>query len=176
MPAQGYHRTALDGVFEDGVIRVSVRQVTIEEFKPGDFPQMLNSLIKKGYVLINLEMRNYSGERLIYDPVHTSLTDDSMDFRRPLDYTDLYDIIVAEGESGAADPAAGSVEKALSPLKGKFYDLAVTLQPGQRVSRLLIFRPLAEGGEKADLTVRDIYVGTKSVDLSFPFDVKTEGS
>lgn len=94
----------------------------------------------------------------MYNTSYTVLTSDALDYKKPLDFTDLYDITGGTGR--------------LASLKGKFYDLNTTIAPGERTSRLLIFRPLSEEAEDAEVVIKDLYIGTKTRDLSFPFTFK----
>ena len=109
-----------------------------------------------------MEIKNLSEERLIYNPSRTALMDNAMGYKKPLDYTDLY---MLERDTGA---------DLIQGLKGRFYDLDVTLFPGEGVSRFLIFRPIDEGGTKAVLVLRAVYIGMDTVDIKLPFVIREE--
>lgn len=153
----GYHRESDEGVFENDSISVRVRAV-----KDGGGVAILDELIKSKYAVFNMEIVNRSKVRIQYDPSTTVLTDDESSYLKPLDYTDLYDI----------KKDAEGVEKELSGLRGRFYDVSTTLAPGENVSKLIIFKPFGEGMEEAELKVRDIYIGTEPIDATFRFEVK----
>lgn len=153
----GYHRESDEGVFENDSIGVRVRAV-----KDGGGVAILDELIKSKYAVFNMEIVNRSKVRIQYDPSTTVLTDDESSYLKPIDYTDLYDL-KAGAEGG---------EKELSKLRGRFYDVSTTLSPGEKTSKLLIFKPFGEGMEEAELKVRDIYIGTEPIDVTFRFEVK----
>lgn len=153
----GYHRESDEAVFENDSISVRVRAV-----KDGGGVAVLDELIKSKYAVFNMEMVNRSKVKVQYDPSTTVLTDDESSYLKPLDYTDLYDI--KSGTEG--------FERELSKMRGRFYDVSTTLEPGERASKLLIFKPFGEGMEEAELAVRDIYIGTEPIDATFRFEVK----
>lgn len=149
----GYKAAAGAGVIENGHMKVAARQVR----KGEEGSALLARLLEENFIIIDLVIQNTSDRTIIYKPNLTSLTNDAMDFLRPLDYTDLYDL-------GDFD--------ALDEIRGRFYDLDVTLRPGQRSSRLLIFRPVSKNAKKAVLNIDDLYLGTDTLRLTFPFSFK----
>lgn len=153
----GYHRESDENVFENDSISVRVRAI-----KDGGGVAILDELIKSKYAVFNMEIVNRSKVRIQYDPSTTVLTDDESSYLKPLDYTDLYDL-KAGAEGG---------ERELSKMRGRFYDVSTTLSPGETVSKLLIFKPFGEGMEEAALAVRDIYIGTEPIDVTFRFEVQ----
>ena len=158
-----YHKEGTEeGVFENGSIRVAVRHTKASDYEGSP---ILKNLSDKKYVILSVGIENKSKLRAIYNPSMTVLTDDSMDYKKPLDYTDLYDAVIGDS----------ALESGLSAMKGRFYDLALTLQPGEKTTRLLIFEPLSENAGKADLAMNDIYIGTDTVNLRFPFLLKSPG-
>jgi len=152
---KGYQVDAGSGVIDTSFIRMSARQVK----KGEETSKLLSALVEKGYILIALSIENTSGKTVIYKPNLTVLTNDAFDFLRPLDYTDLYSLDDMEG---------------LEEIKGRFYDLDVTLRPGQRTAKLLIFRALSKNVKKINLQIDDLYVGTEPIRLTFPFYFKPE--
>lgn len=153
----GYSREAERISYENGPVKISVRQVSETETEEGS---LLKELSTKGFILLSVSIENRSPKNsLIFNPVHVALTDDAMDYKKPIDYTDLYDM-------------AKDGEERINALKGKFYDLTETLPPGKSSSKLLIFGPLSEGVKTAELLIKEIYVGTSTLRLSFPFVMK----
>ncbi|MBW7956898.1 MAG: hypothetical protein H3C68_03285 [Deltaproteobacteria bacterium] len=148
-----YKAVAGAGIIENGYMKVAARQVR----KGEEGSALLARLLEENFIIIDLVIQNTSEKTIIYKPNLTSLTNDAMDFLRPLDYTDLYDF----GEFDALDE-----------IRGRFYDLDVTLKPGQRSSRLLIFRPVSKNAKKAALNIDDFYLGTDTLRLTFPFSFK----
>lgn len=158
---RGYQRVTDEGVFANKALRVSVKQLRLM----GAADTLIEDLIKKDYIVLWMEIENRAQSNLIFNPVHAALTTDTMDYKKPLDYTDLYDL------ARAGENAEG--EKKLAAFKGKFYDLALTLPPGGKASRFLIFPPLSKGTTSAELVIKELYIGTTPVTLSFPFAAKT---
>ncbi len=156
-----YHKEGTEeDVFENNSIRIAVRHIKASGYEGSP---LLKNLLDKEFVILSASIENRSKLKTIYNPSMTVLTDDSLDYRKPLDYTDLYE--AATGNS--------ALESGLEAIKGKFYDLALTLQPGEKTSRLLIFEPLSKDAGKAELAMNDIYIGTDTVSLRFPFILKS---
>lgn len=155
MPDEGLagYTALLDGSrYGDGRIDVTVRPMHAGDGLDGVF----GALAERGYVIFRLAVENTSGARVIFKPSNSVLKTNALDYMRPLDYTDLYPVLGA-----AAD---------ISTVKAAFYDLDVTLRPGQVTERLLIFRPVEERSKSATLELRDIYVGLETVDVVFRFE------
>ncbi|MDP2689328.1 MAG: hypothetical protein Q8P48_04345 [Deltaproteobacteria bacterium] len=156
---EGYGVNGRFAVFENESIRASVRHIRKDEAAPGG--AFIAGLLDKDYVIFDLTIENLSGSKIIYNPAYTVLTNDSLDYRKPLDFTDLYDITGDERE--------------LSSLKGKFYDVNVTVLPGDATSRLLIFKPISGKPAKAEVAIKEIYIGTSTETMSFPFEFREDG-
>jgi hypothetical protein len=113
------------------------------------------------YLVFIMDIENLSKAKLMYNPSLTTLFDNNMDVRKPLDYTDLYSL-------------AGSlpdIDFTLSRMKDMFYDLAITLEPGQQTSRLLLFSGIDEKANEMTITMKEIYIGTSTIAVSFGFKV-----
>ncbi len=160
----GYHNVAGTGVLKNRDYSISVKQVR-EGSELGQ-PKLVNDLIKREYVVLRIEIENRSGKKMIFNPVHTALTTDAFDYKKPLEYTDFYEL-----SSGKNDSVR---EREAQAMKGRFYDLTLTLMSGDKTSRVLIFPPLSKNSEKADLLIKDLYVGTDTTELYFPFVLKAE--
>ncbi len=132
-------------------------------------PNLLNDLFEKNYVLMQLTIKNKSKKRITYNPSHTYLLAGKMDYKKPLNYTDLYDIVSREDDGVVP-------EVKLSRLRGKYYDLNTSVAPGGRVSKILIFRKLTKNSKKskAILKLNEIYIGTKTNSVSYLFKVMEE--
>ncbi|MFQ5586697.1 MAG: hypothetical protein ACE5GF_07745 [Thermodesulfobacteriota bacterium] len=128
-----------------------------------DHPSIVQALLKKGYPIFSITIESLS-KKIIYNPSFSIIIDNRLGFNRPLDYTDLY-FLVRSMDDG---------EEHLKEMKGRFYDLAETVPPGNRVEKLLIFRPLEEKSSKATLVMQEVYVETETIKLSFPFRLTTE--
>jgi len=156
---KGYSSVGRDNLFEDEDIRVYIRHLKKGETDAGP---LLEKLIDGGYIVFRLTIQSKSRVRVMYNTAYTVLTSDEYDYRKPLDFTDLYDIT--------------DDYTALAPLKGRFYDLNTTVTPGEKVSKLLIFKSLDDKAETAGVVIKDLYIGTKTRDLSFPFVFRGEGT
>lgn len=157
---EGYTVNGRSIVFESESIKASIRHLRKDEEAPGG--PFIAGLLDKGYVIFNLAIENTSSSTIMYNPAYTVLTNDSLDYRKPLDFTDLYDITGNERE--------------LYSLKGKFYDVNVMILPGQTASRLLIFRPVSGKAAKAEVAIKEIYIGTDTESMRFPFEFREDGA
>lgn len=157
----GYTKKESEAVFENQLIRLRAHPLLAGEFK--DPSPILNDLAANEFIIIHLEIENLSPQsKLIFNPAYLALITGAMDYFKPIDYTDLYDIVKEKDETGSS----------LRALKGRFYDLTVTLTPGKSVSKLLIFKPLTEDADTAELMIKNIYIGKEDLSLSLPFVVK----
>ncbi len=156
-----YH---MDGT-EEAVFKNDSLRVTVRRIKPSDSEgsTLIKNLSDKKYIILKVGIENNSKFSVIYNPSLTALTDDGLDFLRPLDYTDLYDLTVADS----------GLESGLEDMTGKFYDIVLTLQPGEKSTRLIIFEPLSKNTSSAELDMEEIYIGTRTINLRFPFVLKT---
>lgn len=118
-------------------------------------------LTEPQYFAFLLDIENSSKEKVIYNPVLTTLFDSEMGVHKPLDYTDLYALM---GDSP-------NRETAINNLKDAIYDLAVTIPPNKRSSRLLIFSGIEKEAGEVSITMKEIYVGTKATAVSFGFKI-----
>ncbi|VAV83760.1 hypothetical protein MNBD_DELTA01-532 [hydrothermal vent metagenome] len=130
---------------------------------------LLDELFEKDYILMQLTINNKSKKRITYNPSHTFLLAGKMDYKKPLNYTDLYDIV-----SEKEDEVLPEIK--LSRLRGKYYDLNTSVAPGGRESKILIFRKLSKNSKKskAILKMNEIYIGTKTRSITYLFRVMEE--
>lgn len=152
----GYSTRGAEGVLVDKSFTATARQVRKEDAAHLPF---LSSLLEKEFVVLSMTLENRSGQTIIYKPNYTALVN-KVDYLRALDYTDLYEIDWDGAET----------------LKGRFYDLDVTLAPGGKSTGLLIFRPVSKDAKSAALEVRELYIGTSTTAFSLPFKFKSEPS
>jgi len=162
--APGYSRT-VDGVtFEGEGISVSIRPLK-EKGEAGS--TLVDELLGKGFVVLLMEIENTSDKkRIIYNPSYTALMDSLMGYRKPLDFTDIYELSMGfEGDA-----------RLRRELKGRFYDLNETVLPDSVTKKLLIFRPLEGSARKAKLMLKMIYVGMDTMDLTFQLTLREKSS
>ncbi|MBI5469255.1 MAG: hypothetical protein HY891_09000 [Deltaproteobacteria bacterium] len=167
--SEGYSRKADQGVFENKSIRVTVRKIGDSDDE-GLSQEVIAHLLKKDYLIFRMEIENTSRHRAIYNPSFTTFTDDAMDYGTPIDYTDLYDMAEGVWEKEAKDGEKKPFS--MNGLKGLFYDLATTIPPGGKTSKLLIFKPISTDCTKAALTLSELYIGTETIRVIFPFVFK----
>ncbi len=161
MPAGGKAPVTAVGessVFDTEELRVSLRQVK----KPGEAgSNMIDGLLETGYIVFWMEIRNDSGELLIYNPSLTALRDSRNGYRKPLDYTALYSIATKRGKD--------AVRSLKAEVGGRFYDRNERLSSGGSVTKLLIFKALPGGAKRARVVIKELYVGTATMRIDFPF-------
>jgi hypothetical protein len=159
---EGYAQEANEWVYNDKDVVIRVRHVSKGVGGEGQKSSVLiDELHEMGYLLLKMDIRNDSKANLIYNPALTALKDDTFGYKKPLDYTGFYDL---KGDDAGLTGLRG--------FKGVFYDLSVTLGPGERRSGLLAFRPLDKKTRKAELVIKNLYVGKEILDVRFPFVLK----
>ncbi|MBI2400851.1 MAG: hypothetical protein HYV23_07345, partial [Deltaproteobacteria bacterium] len=147
----GYKARGAESVYENKDLSASARQVRKGEISN----PFLASLLEKDFVVISMTIENRSESKAIYKPNYTALTN-AVDYLKPLDYTDLYEL-----DSEAADS-----------LKGRFYDLDIVIPPGRSSTGLLIFTPVSKEAKKAAVQITEFYVGTETMNFTLPFQMK----
>ncbi|MBI5970095.1 MAG: hypothetical protein HY884_02955 [Deltaproteobacteria bacterium] len=161
----GYSAVSDEGVYDNAALRISARHLKSNDavYAKGE-SGFLTALIEGDYVLIRLSIENKSSAaKVIFNPAYVALMDNAANYKKPLDYTDLYDIVKENDETGGK----------LTGIKGRIFDLTATVAPGGKTSKLLIFKPFIEEASSAELVIKNIYVGKDTVNVKFPFKVKT---
>ncbi len=128
---------------------------------------LLDQLAERGFVFVRLSIENKSPSTVLYNTSHTFLFAGVLDYKKPLDLTDLYLLIREEG----AEPQTLST---LSGLKRFIFDGTTRIKPGERVERLLVFRPLAmeSANTRAVLGLNQLYIGSDAMDVRLLFRVE----
>jgi hypothetical protein len=144
-------------IFADDSLRVVV--TPLSRYSSHNQPPLVREILQQGHTIFSVAIENLSDKKIIYNPSFSHVADNRLGFKRPLDYTDLY-FQVRSMDKG---------EERLKGMRGRFYDLAETVSPGKRIEKLLIFPPLEERSTKASLTMAEVYVGTETTKLTFPF-------
>lgn len=141
---------------------ITVSHITQDIIEP-TYVDVVDELAAKGYIFLRLEIKNLSYRiNITYNPALTSLTTDSLDYKKPLDYTDFYDFVKeSAGASGQ-----------LKALSSVIYDNTQTITAAHSASKYLIFPPLSKDFTTADLVITDLYIHTKPYALSFPFQLQ----
>jgi len=171
LPTQlaGYNISEQKIVFSNNYIRLSISPLISPEAKKFLSAKDTNNplseiLTQPRYLVFLLDIENTLKAKVIYNPGFTTLFDNNMGPHKPLDYTDIYTLL-----ENSPNP-----EIIINNIKDIIYDLAVTLAPGQRTSRLLLFSGIEEETSEVAITMKEIYIGTSTIALSFGFKV-TEG-
>ncbi len=147
-------------VYETEDARLSLTVLTDKREIDSPF---IGRLLDSGYIVFRMRITNRSGiKKVIYNPSHTALMDNRMGYKKPLDYTALYEIAMRSGEE----------LKIRKELTGKFIDLNENVGPGKSSSKFLLFPPLSDGATSAKLMMKLIYIGTDTVSLTFPYYYK----
>ena len=147
-------------------------KVTVHQLRSccaGKKRTFINELFERDFVLVQMTIKNKSKKRITYNPSHTYLLAGKMDYKKPLNYTDLYDILSMKDDGVLP-------EIKLSKLRGRYYDLNTSVAPGGRVSKVLIFRKLTKNSNKskAILKMQELYIGTKTRSMTYLFKVGEE--
>jgi len=154
-------------IMENKDLKVTIHQ--LRRCCEGEEQTLLDELFEKNYILMQMTIKNKSSKRITYNPSHTFLLAGKMDYKKPLNYTDLYDI--ASRKNDGVVP-----EIKLSRLRGRYYDLNTSIAPGDQVTKILIFRPPTRNSKrsKAIIKMNEIYLGTKTRSISYIFKVREE--
>lgn len=155
----GYSRSGRNWVFDNKSIIITVHHVG--PLDPVRSP-LLEELAKNNYVLLEVAIENKGKTKSMFNPALAALDSDEMDYRKPLDFTDFYEMFKESPE----------MKSKLASVKERFYDLTVTLQPGEKTTRILVFSPLSKEARSAELLIKNLYIGTDTINIRFPFRFK----
>lgn len=163
-PLPGYNISGQNIVFSSNDIKVSISPLNSAEAKKILAAKDANNplseiLVQPQYLAFLLSIENSSKAKVMYNPALTTLSDNNMGAHKPLDYTDLYSLL-----GNLPNP-----ETAINTIKDIIYDLTITLGPGQRTSRLLIFSGIEKETSEMEVTMKEVYIGTSAIALSFGF-------
>jgi hypothetical protein len=162
MKIPGFYHNKDTSVFENDLLRISVRQLNhLNKTYSGDF---LKKLHDQNYIFLEMEIENKSDELIIYNPAHTAFLAGSIDYKKPLDYPDLYQI--------ARNNTQAAPELQLSKIRNLYYDLNTSVQPNSAISKIFIFYPVKDISRSGKLMIRELYIGTETIDLTFLFWMK----
>lgn len=164
-----YSVSGKSAVFSNKDIKISILPLNSSEIKERllskDAANPLSEFLSAPqYLAFLMDIENSSKVKVLYNPALTALFDNNMGLRKPMDYTDMYSLV-----SNASNP-----ESVINTMKDMFYDLGITLGPDQRTSRLLIFSGIEEGSREFTIEMKEIYIGTSTIAVSFGFRVTEE--
>ena len=125
-----------------------------------DDPKLIRALVADGFVILDMEIANMTeSDKVMFNPAMSSLMDNKSDYKKPLEFTALYQVAMGRG-----------MERTLNrELKGRFFDTNIIIRAGNRTKRFLIFTPFTKNGNKAALTLQEVYIGNKTIRIAFPF-------
>jgi hypothetical protein len=168
LPAQadGYRMAGGAVIFETSDVTVTARpldwRVVVKRYQQEGLPNPYGDKtdVLSNFVFFSLRFDNRSPYSLNFMPRQASAFSDEKNFVIPLDLTDLY--------LHATDPIG--IEERARSFRLTTYDGTVVIPPGESRERYLVFpRPRGEV-ETLKLDLDNIYLGTKSADLSFLFE------
>lgn len=164
-----YSVSGKSAVFSNKDIKISILPLNSSEIKERllskDAANPLSEFLSAPqYLAFLMDIENSSKVKVLYNPALTALFDNNMGLRKPMDYTDMYSLV-----SNSSNP-----ESVINTMKDMFYDLGITLGPDQRTSRLLIFSGIEEGSREFTIEMKEIYIGTSTIAVSFGFRVTEE--
>lgn len=166
-PLPGYTVSEQKIIFSNNDVKIGILPLNSSETKKilaskdANNP-LAETLTQPKYLAFLLDIENSSKAKVMYNPVLTTLFDNDMGVHKPLDYTDLYTLV-----GNSPNP-----EAAINVIKDIIYDLDITIGPGQRTSRLLIFSGIEQGTGEVAITMKEIYVGTSTIAVSFGFKIE----
>ena len=165
----GYNISEQNIVFSNNDVNISISPLNSSETKKlltgKDANNPLSEILTQpGYLVFLLSIENSSKAKVMYNPSLTTLFDNNMGLHKPLDYTDMYSLL-----GNLPNP-----ETTINVIKDVIYDLTVTLGPEQHISRLLLFSGIDEEASEIELTMKEVYIGTSTIAVSFGFKITEE--
>jgi len=119
------------------------------------------------YTTFLVEFENQSGREVIFQPGNVALMTERGEQQSPVDITDLYR---AAALRESEDPEAAM--RRVAPL---IFDSSVTIQPGRRLSRLLVFGPLPPKWKEIRLLFSFLHIGSETDTVSLAFHKQVIG-
>lgn len=168
-PRPGYGFDASHAYFEDKDVRITVTQFLLDPEKK--YPWLLVRLCESGFVALKMTIISKTDKLLIYNPAITALIGRPLSYEKPIEYTELYEIVRGMDEAETL-PEGKTPERLLAELKRYYYDLNTRVAPGNTTTKLLIFRQFRDRVRSADLIIKEFYIGVGAIELDFPFRVK----
>ncbi len=148
-------------VFSTEAIYIKARPLGTEE---STGIALFDELKDRGFIVIKTDIHNRSTSTVIYNVANTFIFVPPMDYKKPLDLSDIY-FMVRRG----SDDAAATM--ALSRLEKRLFSSSVRIKANGSAQGYLIFRPLSEPskGSPVTLGINQLYVGTTAIDIRLRF-------
>jgi hypothetical protein len=102
-------------------------------------------------VVFSLLVENRGGSAITYDPRMTRLYPEG---GQPVTVRDFSSLYVELDMAGA-----GGLDERMKIFKETCFDVAVTLSPGEKIQRLLVYPRCKDCGDKAALVIEGLYAG-----------------
>ncbi|NOZ14078.1 MAG: hypothetical protein GXO69_10635 [Acidobacteria bacterium] len=114
------------------------------------------------FFYFKITIRNRSGQPLEVNPIFFSALDDRREFRKPLNYDQLYRML---GKMYPESEFKGILEKEL-------LDFCSPIRNGDEKTAILIFRNFREKGKKCIIKLDAMSMGGRPLAFSFPYNLK----
>ncbi len=114
------------------------------------------------FFYFKITIRNQSGQPLEVNPIFFSALNDRREFRKPLNYDQLYRIL---GKMYSESEFKGILEKEL-------LDFCSPIRNGDEKTGILIFRNFREKGNKCIIKLDAMSMGGQPLAFSFPYNLK----
>ncbi|NOY24218.1 MAG: hypothetical protein GXO70_12005 [Acidobacteria bacterium] len=114
------------------------------------------------FFYFKITIRNRSGQPLEVNPIFFSALDDRREFRKPLNYDQLYRML---GKIYQESEFKDILEKGL-------LDFHSPLRNGDKINAILIFRNFKEKGKECIIKLDAMSIGGKPLAFRFPYKLK----
>jgi len=151
--------------YEGDTVRYTSPEISVEAtYLPPERLALYFSLFKDGrynnpfpvrsYMVFSLAIENLGKKRITYNPKMTFLLGGKSDLIPPKGYTDIY----MDFERAKAD----DLDLRAEAFKAACFDMTVTLEPGQKVQRLIVYPRTDKVKDSGSLLVDNVFVGDET--------------
>ena len=113
------------------------------------------------FLFFRVRLENASKGTLVFNPMRVSLLRANEAPLAPLENSDIF---MFTGDDPVAADARGRAFRRVC------FDTTATIRPGQSIERYLVFRAPEEPTKKVMLVIDDLWLGSTSFTLEFPFE------
>lgn len=139
--------------------------VSLEQVKKPDFADKFEIFQAEPdifFFYFKITVRNRSGQPLEVNPIFFSALNDRREFRKPLNYDELYRIL---GKMYQESEFKAILEEGL-------LDFHSPIQNGDKIGAILIFRNFKEKGKECVIKLDAMSIGGKPLAFKFPYKLK----
>lgn len=158
--AKDYKALGKRATFNNDSFTISINILTPEDSVEGE---IFSALKENNFIFMELTFINKSDKQITYNSSFTHIMGSAFDYRKPMNFTDLYSVAVGKKHDL-------SREHKLKAVRKKFYDHMTRIPAKKTITKYLIFRPNEKETTKAVLTMKEIYVGINALSVQFPLD------